>query len=186
MPDVCQWVDVVKVDLENKIRTEKGKNITKSDDGVIIIEESKWWWDNEKKTCYFHRKLDLSVPSIPEYFISKCINVYDINVMRIRNEEAETIRKNNNINKIESSSSCCSEDLSCQMLRKKSKNSIQFESFKENENGTIVTHREFSFQHFLFRLIAIFVLIFSSIFIFDFSYQLSSSHSSTIHELSRV
>jgi len=93
MPDVCQWVDVVKFDVDKKIRTEIGRNITKADDGVKVYEDSKWWYDEEKKCTVFHRKLELAVPGIPEYFISKCVGFYSDNVMRVRKEEADAIRK---------------------------------------------------------------------------------------------
>jgi hypothetical protein len=93
MPDVCQWVDVVKFDVDKKVRTEIGRNITKADDGVKVYEDSKWWYDEEKKCTVFHRKLELAVPGIPEYFISKCVGFYSDNVMRVRKEEADAIRK---------------------------------------------------------------------------------------------
>lgn len=93
MPDVIQWVDVVKFDVDKKIRTEIGRNITKAGDGVKLNEDTTWTYNEEKKSTIFHRKLELEVPGIPSYFINKCVGFYDDNVMRVRNEEAESIRK---------------------------------------------------------------------------------------------
>lgn len=93
MPDVCQWVDVVKYDSDKQIRTEIGRNITKKEDGVKLNEDTTWKYDPVRKSTMFHRRLELEVPGIPSYFMNKCVGFYDANVMRVRKEEAEAIRK---------------------------------------------------------------------------------------------
>mmetsp|Transcript_51595 Transcript_51595/g.117446 ORF Transcript_51595/g.117446 Transcript_51595/m.117446 type:complete len:296 (+) Transcript_51595:285-1172(+) len=106
LPDRCKWVDEVEVDHKRRRRVERGRNLTRAEDGLVVVLETSEWSQGPEivnpravggeafgPSTKFHRRLEVSIKGVPDFVLRGLgIGRYTAVVASARQAEANLMR----------------------------------------------------------------------------------------------